>query len=168
MQCSRSKKSNILCTIYGFFRFRYCLREVVTPSILTRFQNFYMFWKAMIPIRSFLILLMLFSHIIISKIPLSAVECNSWNFMNFMKFHEIVPTKTELYLENKAFRPGGFFKSFPDHREPYPCQFLAQSATPPLCVVIFVRVPSRKTAVRSHLRGSNVRDDWLVECKSCK
>ena len=43
----------------------------------------------MIPIRSFLILLMLFSHIIISKIPLSAVECNSWNFMNFMKFHEI-------------------------------------------------------------------------------
>ena len=132
---SKIKKTNILCKIYEFFRFRYCLREVVTPSILTWFQNFYMFWKAMIPIRSFLILLMLFSHIVISKIPLSAVECNSWNFMNFMKFHEIGTTKTELYLENKADPPGKFLIFYPYRHELHPCQFLAQSATPPLCVV---------------------------------
>ena len=48
-----------LIKLSGFFRFRYCLHEAVTPSILTRFENFYMFWKAMIPIRSFLVLLTL-------------------------------------------------------------------------------------------------------------
>ena len=28
--------------MYGFFQFRYCLREIVTSSILTRFQKYYM------------------------------------------------------------------------------------------------------------------------------
>ena len=53
--------------IIRIFRFRYCLHEAVTPSILTRFENFYMFWKAMIPIRSFLILSTLSGPVVVPK-----------------------------------------------------------------------------------------------------
>ena len=53
--------------MYVFFQFHYCLREVVTSPILTRFENFDMFWKAMIPIRSFLILLTLSGPVVVPK-----------------------------------------------------------------------------------------------------
>ena len=53
--------------ILQIFRFRYCLCEVVAPPILPRFQNFYMFWKATILIRSFLALLISAVLIIIPK-----------------------------------------------------------------------------------------------------
>ena len=56
-----------LIKLSGFFRFRYCLHEAVTPSILTRFEIFYMFWKAMIPIRSFLVLLTLSGPVVVLK-----------------------------------------------------------------------------------------------------
>ena len=52
------ESNQIYIKILQIFRFRYCLREVVAPPILARFQNFYMFWKATILIRSFLALLM--------------------------------------------------------------------------------------------------------------
>ena len=139
------QKPSICGKFLMIFKFRCCLCEVVTPSILAWFQKIYMFWKAMIPIRLFLILLMLFGSVIRPKIALSPVE------RDFMKFHEIheiswnCPDQTQLYLENKASPSEKFLIFFPDHHELHSCQFLARSAIPPSYVVIFVRVSSENS-----------------------